>query len=213
MSRKSKLLGSLLGVCLLLSSTSVFAADDAAKTGEGPSHPAGEDDHAGHDTGPPLIPDPDLVVFSIIAFGLFVFALKKLAWAPLIAGLDQREASRRQAAAETQSALAKAESLLGEHDAKLAAAQDEVKEIIAEARRDAERTGQDILAAAQSEAEATRARAVEDVNRAKDVAIQELFDVMSGQVAGATEHVLARALSDDDQNRLIDEALKQVATS
>ena len=33
---------------------------------------------------------------------------------------------------------------------------------------------------------ATRNRAVEDVNRARDVALKELFDAMSGQVAGAT---------------------------
>lgn len=200
----------LLALTVLSSSAPVFAVEDSGAEAAG----AGE-----HPAGPPLKPQgehgegTDLVIFSIVAFVLFLVALKFLAWEPLIKGLDSREANLREQAAETQHALEKAQSLLKEHEAQVAAAQDEVKEIIAEARRDAERTGQDIVAAAQAEAEAARARAVEDVNRAKDVAIQELFDVMSGQVAGATEHVLGRALSDDDQNRLIDEALKQVATS
>ena len=207
---------------VLLIALSVFAmapavarAEDKAEKGDAQSADHG-DDH-GHDTGPPLDPTkgrlPDLMIFSIIAFGLFLFALKKLAWAPLIAGLDKREADRRQAAAETQHALTKAQDLLKEHEAKIASTQDEVREIIAEAKRDAERTSADIVAAAQSEAETTRNRAVEEIGRAKDVAVKELFDQMAGQVTGATEHVLGRTLNDADQDRLIADALQQVSNS
>ncbi|MFK7821377.1 MAG: ATP synthase F0 subunit B [Planctomycetaceae bacterium] len=196
-------------------------AEEKAEKG-GDAHAA--DDHGDHEgeahaSGPPLDPrgekgeGTDLVIFSIIAFLLFVFALKALAWGPLISGLDKREADRRQAAAETQHALTKAEELLKEHEAKLASTQDEVREIIAEARRDAERTSQDIIAAAQGEAESSRNRAVEEIGRAKDVALNELFDGMAGQVTGATEHVLGRALNDSDQDRLVEDALQQVANS
>ncbi len=194
----------LLALTLALPSTSYGA--DAEK---------GEDAHGehAHDTSPPLVPEPDLVIWSLVTFGVFLFLLKKLAWGPMIEGLDARESAQRQAAAETQHALEKAQSLLQEHEQKLATTQDEVREIIAEARRDAEKTGQDIVAAAQSEAEATRNRAVEDVGRAKDAALTEIFDAMSGQVVGATEHVLGRTLNDSDQDRLIEDALKQVAGS
>ena len=212
MSKFITLFAATLLVLAVMSPSPVGAANapaDDAHSAEGKTG----DGHENHDTSPPLKPEPDLVIWSLVSFAVFAFLLSKLAWGPLIEGLDGREAGLRQQAAETQHALEKAQSLLAEHEAKVAAAQDEVKEIIAEARRDAERTSQDILAAAQAEAESTRARAVEDVNRAKDVAIAELFDVMSGQVAGATEHVLGRALSDEDQNRLIGDALKQVASA
>ncbi len=200
---------------LFASSAAVMAAnpvDDAHPSAEADGGGDAHGEHGGK-AGPPLDFKADLALWSLITFVVFVFVLGKFAWKPLIEGLDTREANLRQQAAETQAALAKAESLLKDHETKLAATQDEVKEIIAEARRDAERTGQDIVAEAQKEADATRARAVEEVGRAKDIAVKELFDVMSGQVAGATEHVLGRSLNDSDQDRLIDEALKQVANS
>lgn len=219
MSRSQFISGILLIVVSIFAAPAVSIAQDNAEKSD--AHSADDGTHAGddhgHDTGPPLDPTkgrlPDLMIFSIIAFGLFLFALKALAWGPLISGLDKREADRRQAAAETQHALAKAQELLKDHEAKLASTQEEVREIIAEARRDAERTSEDILAKAQSEAEATRSRAVEDIGRAKDVALKELFDGMAGQVTGATEHVLGRTLNDSDQDRLIEDALKQVASS
>lgn len=209
MSRLSKLLivfVLIIGIAPVAMAASPVASDDAVAEG------AHDDEHA-HDTSPPLVPEPDLVIWSLVAFGIFLFLLSKLAWNPLIQGLDDREAAQRQAAAETQHALTKAQDLLKEHEAKLATTQEDVKEIIAEARRDAERTSQDIVAAAQAEAETTRNRAVEEIGRAKDVALKELFDGMAGQVTGATEHVLGRALNDSDQDRLVADALSQVANS
>ena len=102
--------------------------------------------------------------------------------------------------------------MLAEHAKKLDKVQDEVKEILAEARRDAEHTKQDIVAAANKEAEATRKRAVDDIERARDVAMKDLFDFVSSNVIGATEHVLGRALSNDDQSRLVNEALTQIGS-
>lgn len=102
--------------------------------------------------------------------------------------------------------------MLAEHAKKLDKVQDEVKEILAEARRDAEHTKQDIVATANKEAEATRKRAVEDIEHARDLAMKELFDFVSSNVIGATENVLGRALSDDDQKRLVQDALNQIGS-
>lgn len=220
MSRFSILMLGVFCFAFLSSATAPVVAEDKVEADAGHSaEDHGEHDGEAHSTEPPLDPrgehgeGTDLVVFSIIAFILFLVALKALAWTPMINGLDSREANLRQQAAEAQHALAKAQELLSEHEAKLAATQEEVKEIIAEARRDAERTSQDIIATAQAEAEASRTRAVEEIGRAKDVAIKELFDGMAGQVTGATEHVLGRALNEADQDRLVSDALQQVATS
>lgn len=201
----SRILILLLSVSLfgVAGADSAVAADDAHAEADG----------HGEAATVPTDPKADLALWTLVTFMVFLFVLKKLAWTPMIEGLDKREANLRQQAAETQHALDKAQSLLSDHEAKLSGAQDEVREIIAEARRDAERTGQDIVSAAQSEAEANRQRAVEDINRARDVALNELFDAMSGHVAGATEHVLGRALNDADQDRLIGDALRQVADS
>jgi len=182
----------------------VFAFDEAKFAEHG--------EHGDKPAGAPLNFKADLAIWSLITFLVFLFVLKKAAWQPLISGLDQREAGVKQSLADAEAARVKAEQMLAEHAKKLDKVQDEVKEILAEARRDADHTKTEIVAAANKEAEATRKRAVEDIEHARDVAMKELFDFVSSNVIGATENVLGRALSNEDQNRLVQDALSQIGS-
>ncbi|MBI1309887.1 F0F1 ATP synthase subunit B [bacterium] len=170
-------------------------------------------DHGHHEEGVPLSWKTDLVLWSLVTFVLFLIVLKKAAWGPLIAGLDKRESKYRKLLDDARADRDKAMSLLAAHEKKLAEAQKEVTEIIAEARRDAERTKADIVATAQKEAESTRQRALDDIDRARDQAVSALFEHMRANVVIATEKVLARALTDDDRSRLVDEALAEVSSN
>ncbi len=204
-------LGCLIGISVMDSAVVVASAPSEAPAAQAEADPEGG--HGEHAQGVPMNFKSDLALWSLVTFVVFLIVLRKLAWIPMIEGLDKRESTLRQQAAETQHALEKAKSLLSEHEQKLNDAQNEVREMIAEAKRDAERTGQDIVSAAQAEAEAMRARAVEDIGHARDAALKEIFDAVADQVASATEHVLGRALNEEDQNRLVQEALQQVAGS
>ena len=64
---------------------------------------------------------------------------------------------------------------------------------------------------ATRDAEATRNRALADIERAKNQALDELFSVMSSRVLAASEHVIGRSLKDEDHSRLVDEALSGMA--
>lgn len=166
---------------------------------------------AEHGKPNPLTWSNDLALFSVLVFLLFLAVLAKYAWKPLAAGLDRREARIREDIAAAEEARLKAERMLAEHAAKLDRVQDEVRAILAEARRDAEVARQNIVSDAQAEADATKSRAVLEIERARDQALKELFDVMASRVADATEHVLGRGLTGADQQRLIDEALNSFA--
>lgn len=168
--------------------------------------------HAEAEPGAPMDFVADLAIWSLVTFVVYLIVLKKAAWGPLIQGLDQREAKMKQQIADAESARVKAEAMLAAHAKKLDKVQEEVKEILAEARRDAEHTKQDIVATANKEAEATRKRAVEDIEHARDLAMKELFDFLNDKVIGATGIVLGRALSDDDQKRLVQDALNQIGS-
>lgn len=200
----------LIGLGLLVMGL-LFGQSDlvAAEAGHGADATHGEA-HAA--PGAPLGFKGDLAIWSLVTFVVYITVLKKAAWGPLIQGLDTRENRMKQQLADAEAARVKAEAMLAEHAKKLDKVQDEVKEILAEARRDAEHTKQDIVATANKEAEATRKRAVEDIERARDVAMKELFDFVSSNVIGATEHVLGRALSNDDQQRLVQDALNQMGS-
>jgi F-type H+-transporting ATPase subunit b len=175
----------------------------------------GEAGHGGdhgehHETGLPMNFKADLSLWSLVTFVLFFAILSKFAWGPLSTALDQRESGIRKDIETAEANRLKSEALLKEHEAKLAVAQEEIKALLAEARRDAESTKQDIVTAAQKEAEATRKRALADIDRAKDVALGEMFDFMSKNVVQATEQVLRRSLNEGDQARLVNEALSQL---
>jgi F-type H+-transporting ATPase subunit b len=167
----------------------------------------------GEHHGPPMGFQKNLALWSLVTFLVFLFVLKKLAWLPLIEGLDRREARIRQDIDDAETARLKAEQLLAEHDAKLAQVQEEVREILAEARRDAEQTRQSILDDARSEATALKDRAIGDIERARDQALTDVFTHMNKAVADATQHVLGRAITGDDQQRLVEQALAEIGQS
>lgn len=179
----------------------------AEKEDSGESH----DDHGEHANGPPLGFQRDLALWSLIVFVLFVIVLKKLAWQPLIEGMDQREAGIRNAIADADANQRKSAALLSEYEGKLKDAESTVAEMVAEAKRDAERTSQDIVAKAEADVTEMRERAKSEIAQAKDTALAEVFSTVNQQVAAATERVLGRALSDEDQERLISEALNEIS--
>ena len=191
------------------------AAADAetphAEEGHDGEHDAGHGGGHGEDSGP-LGFKADLSLWSLIIFLGFAALLAKLCWQPLMDGLNQREQNIRGAVEAAESARDEAASLLAEHKARMAGVDDEVKEIIAEARRDAERTKADIIAKANDEAEAARERSLSDIERAKQQALVELAARERDLVVDATESVLGRAIGEDDRQRLIDEALSQFAS-
>jgi F-type H+-transporting ATPase subunit b len=153
----------------------------------------------------------DLAIFSLIVFAGLFFILYAKAWPKIGSALEEREAGIRRAIADAEKARIDSAEMLKQHQAKLESVQEEVKAILAEARRDAEQTKNDIVASANTEATNIKNRAVADINLAKDQALHELFNKMADQVAAATTHVVGRTVTGDDQNRFIREALSQVS--
>ena len=194
----------LLSLALLMPVLGTSSALAAEGTGD-----AAHDAHGGGNN--PITWQGDLALFSAISFAIFLLVLTKFAWKPLTTALDARERRIRDDIEGAEQARIKAERMLEEHASRLDDVQNEVKAILAEARRDAEVARQNILTGAQTEAEATKNRAITEIERARDQALKELFDTMSTRVADATEHVLGHGLSDDVQQRLIDEALTHFA--
>jgi len=193
---------------LVLSTPDVASADDAVAA-ESESESSGHGDHAA-EGGVPIGFQADLALWSLIVFVLFLFVLAKAAWGPMIEGLDKREAGIRAAIADAQENQRKSQAMLSEYEEKLRGAEQTVAEMVAEAKRDAERTSQDIVTKAEADVESMRVRATSDIQQAKDTALSEVFTSVNSQVAAATERVLGRALSDDDQERLIQEALAEI---
>jgi F-type H+-transporting ATPase subunit b len=190
------------------------AADETQAAGTDPAAaevhpPAGErgDSHGKLKPELPMDFQQDLALWSAITFLVFLWVLKKIAWEPLLTGMATRESKIRQDIHDAEANRQKAVHLLKEYEAKLGQVQEEVRGILAEARRDADVAKQEILATAERESSAMRQRAVADIERARDQALGELFGFVSQNVIQATEQVVGRSLNGADQERLVREAL------
>src|SRR5438552_12244967 len=93
----------------------------------------------------PLVqPDPGLFIWTIITFLGLLFALKKLAWGPLLAALESRQSDIRKSLDDAQEARQELERLNQESAQILTKARAEADEIIVRSRADAERLREDM---------------------------------------------------------------------
>lgn len=196
-------LGVLSLSLVLIGSTAtwVSAAEEHHDAGHAAEH---------HEAGLPMDFTKDLALFSLVTFIVYVAVLRVGAWGPLRNGLNERERRIRQDIADAEANRIKSEEMIAQREAKLATVAEEVRELLAEARRDAERLKQDIVTTAQTESEALKHRAIAEIERSRDQALAELFDFVSTNVVGATERVIGRSLNQGDQDRLVSQALSEM---
>ncbi|GIW92952.1 MAG: hypothetical protein KatS3mg110_0993 [Pirellulaceae bacterium] len=194
----------------------------AVKTEEHGSHghAAGEGDHHDpydltHANASPKLTDVaelrfDHMIGSWLVFLLLFGVGGKLAWKPIVRGLEKREqaiAARIQKA--EQDALEAAEKLK-QYEAKLAQAADEARQLLAKAQQDAERRSAEILAAAEQAAARERDRAMAEIDAARLAALEQLTQRSAELAVVMATRILQRQLSPEDQRRLLGEALGQL---
>lgn len=149
----------------------------------------------------------DLAIYSLVVFFLLLLILGKFAWAPIMAGLDRREKAIENWIAEAKENAAKSAEHLQAYDAKLAAATEETREILAQAHRDAEAARQRIVTEAEAVAQRQRERAVADIQAAKNVALNEVAQKGAEIAVDLASQIVRRELRPEDHTQLIKESL------
>ena len=151
---------------------------------------------------------PGLMIWTLIAFGITFFVLRKYAFGPIQKTIDDRRDRIRQAVDEADNARNEARELLEQNRAILAQARSESAEILAEARRVSDAQ----LERAKHEAEAERQRRMEETRRQIDAETDRAIGQIRSEVADltvdATERVVGKVLDSADQRRLVEEAVQ-----
>lgn len=149
----------------------------------------------------------DLPFWAIIAFAGFVVALKFLGWDALMASLSSRETNENRLISEAEELRNQATERLNEQRGRMEAVDEEIREVLAEAERDADHTRGEIRQIADSEASAARTRVEVEIGRVKDQSLNEIFETLAEQVVQRSERKLRDGLSPADQEQLIESAL------
>jgi F-type H+-transporting ATPase subunit b len=153
---------------------------------------------------------PGLMIWTIIAFAITFFVLRRYAFGPIQKLIDQRRDYIRESIEQADNAREEARTLLEEHRKLVGQAKSEAEGILAEARKIAESQRERM----RVEIEEDRQRRLEETTRQIEQATQQALGEIRREVASlsliAAEKITRKSLTDDDQRRLIDEALSEI---
>ena len=152
----------------------------------------------------------DMAIYTLVVFILMLIILRVAAWNPIKNALAEREQGIIDHIEDARRSASKAERLLEEYESKIAAAAQEANEIVAEGRRDAEATKDRIVQEAQDAATAERDRALNDIDIAKNAALQEVAEKSADIAVALAAKIVRKELNASDHQTLIKETLDNI---
>jgi len=157
--------------------------------------------------------DPGLFVWSVITFLLLVGLLYKFAFNPLMRLQKARQTEIHQSIMDAENLRDEAQQLLGDYKRQLAQARGEADAIVERARKAGETSKAEILEEARVQAEASLAKARKQIERDTNQALQKIREEAADLAITATAKVARTSLSQEDQLRLIKEAINEIDLS
>ena len=159
----------------------------------------------------PLVqPDPGLFIWTIITFLGLLFALKKLAWGPLLEALETRQNAIRKSLDDAQQAKSELERLNAESARIVQQARVEAEGIVSQGRANSDRLRKKIHTKARAEADNIIKNAERQIQLETSRALEQIRREAVDLSVMIASKIIQRNLSKEDNERLIDEALKQV---
>jgi len=155
-------------------------------------------------------PDVGLMIWTLLAFLIALFVLRKYAWPAITEALDKRQRAIEESIETAERARADAAALLEEYRQRLREARAQADEIVARARKAGEVHERETLEEARARREELLEQTRRDIETETRRAIQEIRAEVADLTIMATEKVTRKALDADDQRRLVEEALGEL---
>lgn len=157
-----------------------------------------------------VTPDVGLMIWTLIAFGITLLILRKLAFPRIAEALDIRQRAIEEAINHAEETKSEADQLLADYRARLKEARVQADEIVSKAKQNSDAETAAALAKAKEERENQLEAAKRDIEQATQKAIGDLRREVADLTVTATEKITKRTLTGDDQQRLVDEALAEL---
>jgi F-type H+-transporting ATPase subunit b len=145
---------------------------------------------------PLLKPELGLWVWTLVAFLIVLFILKKYAWTPIISSLNEREKSIAESIETAERVKAEMAQLQSENETLLSKAREERADMLREAKATKDKIIHEAKEQAKEEANKVMAELQQSINNRKIAAINDLKSQMGVLVVEMAEKVLMRELAD-----------------
>ncbi len=159
----------------------------------------------------PLVqPDPGLFIWTILTFLTLLFLLGKFAWKPLLQALDSRQEMIRKSLDDAQQAKKDLEEVQAESNRIVAKARADADAIIASSRVDATKLQEELRRKARAEADGIIQTAQKEIQRQTDQLLAQIREEAVDLSLMIASKLIQRNLSKEDNDRLIEDTLKQI---
>ena len=142
-----------------------------------------------------LQPGLGLLVWTLIAFAIVFFILKKFAWKPLLAALKERETGIADAISSAEMVKLEMASLKNENEALMNQAREERAVIIKEAKLASDKMISEAKDKAKAEYDRIIADAQQAINQQKNAALTDVKNQVGALVIEVSEKILRRELA------------------
>ncbi len=156
--------------------------------------------------------DPGLFIWTIVTFLVLLTLLAKFAWTPLLQALESRQTLIRKSLDDAQQATKDLERLSLESAQIISRARAEAEAIVSQSRSDGDRLREEIKQKARAEADHIVKNAERQIQLETSRALEQIRREAVDLSVMIASKIIQRNLSKEDNERLIDEALKQVET-
>ncbi|HIA73949.1 MAG TPA: F0F1 ATP synthase subunit B [Gemmatimonadetes bacterium] len=151
-----------------------------------------------------------LSVWTLIVFVSLLFVLGKYAWGPIVDAVDGREKGIQAALDEAADLNAEAARLLDEHREQIADARRQASEIFAEAKVAGDRVRKELEEKARAEAQGIVERALAEIERERDGAIETLRRESVDLVLAAASRLMRESFDQDTDRELVERYLDEL---
>ena len=146
-----------------------------------------------------LTPGFGLIIWTLLAFLIVFFILKKFAWKPILEAMNKREEGIADSLATAEKIKIEMSQMKSENEALLVKAREERAQMLKEAKETKDRIINEAKEQAKVETNKIIADAQSVINQQKMAAITDLKNQVGKLVIEVSEKVLRRELSDKQQ--------------
>lgn len=151
--------------------------------------------------------DPKFLLIQAVSFLLLVFVLTKFAFRPLLNLLEARQQTIRNDLDQAESRRLEMERLQKDYEERLAKIEDEARDKIQQAIKQAEGIRDEILTKARTESEQVLAAGRAEIDRDRIRSMAQMRNEIADLAIHAAQSVVGKNLSAQGHDQLIAEAL------
>ena len=146
-----------------------------------------------------LLPHLGLIFWTVLAFLIVFFILKKFAWSAILKGLNERETNISEAIASAEKVKKEMAQLKSENETLLAAAREERTAMLKEAKEIKDKMINDAKNDAKEQAARIIAEAQATINQQKMAALTDIKNQVGKMVVEVSEKIIRKQLSNPSE--------------